>query len=191
MKAFTLICVLATALKGIFALNIVNSTSLDSERRSADTCADPNLAVKFRQWYSISQRAHVLDLTIAIVNANTETGADWTWQADSFLAWGSPQEFVFPFYVFVSTTTGDNIYLLSSDGTVPTVAGAISGGIVGFAYSTQICGSVPLFSLANAAAGDHWYTTSTAERDALISVGWADEGVMAFVLPVPSWCVLP
>lgn len=142
-----------------------------------------------RQWYSPSQRAHVLDETIAIVNANTQGGSDWQWQADSFLAWGAPEEFTFPLYVLVSPTTGDNIYILSTDGTVPTADGFEEGGTVAYAYSTQICGSLPLFSLSEEVVGDHWFTTSTGERDALASVGWIDSGVVAFVLPIPSWYV--
>jgi hypothetical protein len=38
----------------------------------------------------------------------------------------------------------------------------------------------PVFRVYNPFAGDHHYTTSAAERDHLVSVGWNDEGV--------GWC---
>ncbi|KAF8870427.1 hypothetical protein CPB84DRAFT_1968115 [Gymnopilus junonius] len=186
MKGSVVFFGLAVLFKGLLAESSgINSTTAELEGRTANTCADPGLALPFRQWFSISQKAHVLDQTIAIVNANT-AGGDWTWQADSFLAWGGPQEFVFPLYVFFNPTTADNLYVLSSDGTVPSVSGTIPAGIVAYVYATQVCGSVPLFSVAQEGVGDHWYTTSNAERDALTSVGWVSEGVIAFVLPIQS-----
>ena len=35
----------------------------------------------------------------------------------------------------------------------------------------------PVYRLYNPNAGDHHYTTSAGERDALVRVGWRDEGI--------------
>ncbi|KAF8887880.1 hypothetical protein CPB84DRAFT_1684533, partial [Gymnopilus junonius] len=69
----------------------------------------------------------------------------------------------FPLYVLFNPSTADFIYIVSSDGTVPTAAGFGSPLIAGYVYDSQVCGSVPLFSLFQDVAGDHWYTTRIVE----------------------------
>ena len=83
-------------------------------------------------------------------------------------------------------TTIDYSYVISTDGTTPSVAGLQALGPVAYVYATQVCGSIPLFALAQGTEGDHWYTTVETERDGFVSLGWVDEGIVAFVLPVNS-----
>jgi hypothetical protein len=57
---------------------------------------------------------------------------------------------------------------------------------VGFIAPTQSCGSVPLYRLLNTAAGAHFYTLSATERDnAVINLGFADQGIAGYAWQAP------
>ncbi|KAF8873669.1 hypothetical protein CPB84DRAFT_1798215, partial [Gymnopilus junonius] len=155
------------------------------KRRNANTCADPSLAEIFTQAYSPSQKAHAVDVIEDFATAD-DNGVDWQIQKETFIAWKTEQEFTVPLYVLNNPTTQDFIYIMSTDGTVPTASGFVVGGIVGHVYSTQICGSVPLFILFQDVFGDHWHTTSAVERDGFVRSGWIDSGIAAYVLPLSS-----
>ena len=43
---------------------------------------------------------------------------------------------------------------------------------------------MPLLAAFQAAAGDHWYTTDPVEHSNLLSLGWTDAGIIAYVLPL-------
>ncbi|KDR80965.1 hypothetical protein GALMADRAFT_41227, partial [Galerina marginata CBS 339.88] len=78
----------------------------------------------------------------------------------------------------------DFIFLPEVNGNPPAASGFTIEGIVGYAYTTQVCGSVPLFAASNAAASDHWWTTSQSEHNALLKLsGWVDAGIPFYVLP--------
>lgn len=69
--------------------------------------------------------------------------------------------------------------------TPPVVSGFNTDvGVIAWVYDSQVCGSIPLMSTGLATASDHYYTINTFEHDSLISDGWADNGVVAFVLPL-------
>ena len=90
-------------------------------------------------------------------------------------------------YLLATPGFNDVVILNSTSpaGNPPTLPGFSTVQLLAYAYSTQICGSVPLFGLSKASTTDHWYTTDQVERNALInSFGWADLGIVAFVLPV-------
>ncbi|KAJ7237556.1 hypothetical protein B0H12DRAFT_1138726 [Mycena haematopus] len=59
-------------------------------------------------------------------------------------------------------------------------AGYVLEPTPGFVYTTQICGSVPLYGtfLPNK---DHFYTTSPAERNRSFTLGNTDLGITAYV----------
>lgn len=124
--------------------------------------------------------------TFVFVHEDT-IGADWQVQEDMFLAWGNPQEFTVPLYAFFDATTLDYVYIASGTGTPSAPDGFSLVGPVAYVYDTQVCGSVPLFVVFEDVAGDHWLTTSASERDELISLGWIDSGIVAYVLPLPTW----
>ena len=50
---------------------------------------------------------------------------------------------------------------------------------IGFIGTSAFCGAIPLHRLVG--SGDHFYTTSAAERDAAVSGGWVYEGVAGYV----------
>ncbi|KAJ7061176.1 hypothetical protein C8F01DRAFT_987642 [Mycena amicta] len=50
-----------------------------------------------------------------------------------------------------------------------------------FVYTTPVCGAVPLYRLYAASVKDHFYTTSVSERARTIALGFADEGIVAYV----------
>ncbi len=119
-------------------------------------------------------------------NGNTD---NWQFQGPSFLAWITPQEFTVPFYQLTSPATGaksDFIFLPAVNSSAPTAPGFSVQGIVGYAYSTQICGSVPLLLAVNTGATDSWWTTSQADYDLLLetNTGWSDAGIAFYVLPL-------
>ncbi|KIJ48855.1 hypothetical protein M422DRAFT_247220 [Sphaerobolus stellatus SS14] len=157
------------------------------QRRAADTCADPTLADVWVGAYSPSQTAHVIRATWAFV-VNIAIGGDWQIQGPVFRAWETPQEFTVPLYQLSKPDGSDFLFLPSTDGNPPTVAGFENSGITGYVYATQVCGSVPLLVAANAATTDHWYTTNALQHSLLVADGWTDAGVAAFVLPLTSDC---
>ena len=64
--------------------------------------------------------------------------------------------------------------------------GGTSEGILGYAGAAPTCGSTPLFRLYSGAAGDHFYTTSAAERDSAVAVsGYSYENVEGHVWSTP------
>ncbi|KAF7351969.1 hypothetical protein MVEN_01159000 [Mycena venus] len=54
-------------------------------------------------------------------------------------------------------------------------------GTAALVYTTQICGSVPLYRLYAASHVDHFYTTSATERASALALGFIDEGIVAYV----------
>jgi hypothetical protein len=91
--------------------------------------------------------------------------------------------------------TGDHFYTTSAQ----ELAGAIAG--VGYVSEGVACwvfplptppipppgGTTPLYRLFNWGNGDHFYTTSAAERDGAIqNAGYADEGVACYVYANPA-----
>lgn len=49
-------------------------------------------------------------------------------------------------------------------------------------YDTEEAGTIPLYRLFSASAGDHFYTTSAGERDnAVHALGYKSEGVAAYI----------
>lgn len=58
--------------------------------------------------------------------------------------------------------------------------GAVLEGTMGYvATGPGVCGSIPLYRLVQ--GNDHFFTTSAAERDYAVSVGYLDEGIGAYV----------
>ncbi|KDR84372.1 hypothetical protein GALMADRAFT_133687 [Galerina marginata CBS 339.88] len=172
----------ATRLVEILFFNAV-SLFKEVQSRAPQTCGDPTQAESFIQGWSSSFKSHVLEGRFAFVNADDE-GADWQVQGTIFRAWKSAQTNTVPFFRLFDPTTSDFIFVTSPTGAAPVISGFQTQASIGQVYETQICDSVPLYVVAQAAVGDHWYTTELSERDELISVGWLDEGIAAYVLPL-------
>ncbi len=158
------------------------------QAREAQTCADPSLTTTYISAFSPNRVAHVIRTSTDMISVDTSTGTSevWQFQGPAFLAWSTPQEFTVPFYQLANTPTQNNfVFLPQINGSAPTFPGFTTQIIAGYAYSTQICGSVPLFSASNDAASDHWWTTSQSDHDALIAsgTGWVDAGIVFYVLP--------
>lgn len=59
-----------------------------------------------------------------------------------------------------------------------------------YMYSSQICGSIPLFRMYSNDMKDHFYTADAGERDRTIADGgYADEGILGYVLPANAAAV--
>ncbi|KAG1806174.1 uncharacterized protein BJ212DRAFT_784925 [Suillus subaureus] len=60
--------------------------------------------------------------------------------------------------------------------------------ISAYVYNTNICGSVALYRLYSSSGTDHFYTTSASEAsNAVAKLGYTEEGIVCYVLPVPPW----
>ncbi|KAG6853240.1 hypothetical protein C0991_005827 [Blastosporella zonata] len=57
-------------------------------------------------------------------------------------------------------------------------------GVLGYVYTTAGAGRVPLYQLHNEPIHDHYYTSSEGEREDASRNGWAEEGVVAYLLPL-------
>jgi hypothetical protein len=57
---------------------------------------------------------------------------------------------------------------------------------MGHIAQSPACGAVPLYRVFNRRNGDHFYTTSTGERDGALSGGYVSEGVAGFVWTGPT-----
>ncbi|KDR68080.1 hypothetical protein GALMADRAFT_78958 [Galerina marginata CBS 339.88] len=154
-----------------------------TKHRTTDTCGDPSVAEVFYEGFSPSHTTHVLESHSAFVNADA-IDADWQLQRGEFLAWKTPQTGTLPFYRLQSASANDFVFVISTTGSPPVVSGfATAPAIIGYVYPTQICDSVPLFTLFLPSATDHYYTIDATERQELISFGWTDQGIAAYVLP--------
>ncbi|PPQ76491.1 hypothetical protein CVT26_012356 [Gymnopilus dilepis] len=183
--ASLLLAAISHSISAVCGMAIPSEASV--EVRSANTCADPTKTELYFEGYSPSSTAHVLQRLFAFVSTDTVTHGDWQVQGQVvFQAWSMPQEFTVPLWAMYNPTTIDYSYVIATDGTTPSVAGLQALGPVAYVYATQVCGSIPLFALAQGTEGDHWYTTVETERDGFVSLGWVNEGIVAFVLPVNS-----
>ncbi|KDR77786.1 hypothetical protein GALMADRAFT_1326722 [Galerina marginata CBS 339.88] len=186
MKNKCLTILAALLLSHILALcgSILPIRDLTHEPRAVNTCADPSVTVVYVEAYSHAITRHVLQRRAVFVHQNTVINALWEIQEEAFRAWKDPQNFTFPIYQLSSPSGADFIYVLSTTGSPPVVSGFPTASILGYAYSTQVCGSLPLLSAAQTAIGDRYYTTDQDEHDQLVSFGWVDKGIVAYVLPV-------
>ncbi|HWQ59939.1 MAG TPA: SpoIID/LytB domain-containing protein [Candidatus Fimivivens sp.] len=89
-----------------------------------------------------------------------------------------------PVYRFANPRTGDHFYTASeSEKSVvanTSVYGYVFEGIAFYSQTEQLAGSVPVYRLVSHTTGDHFYTVSKDERDAILgneSSGYFDEGV--------------
>jgi len=136
--------------------------------------------------YSPSDSWHDYHPRWNFISDSTINNADWKIQGPAFLAWQTARKFSVGLWELANFVTNDLIFLPEINGTTPAVSGFSAERITGQVYDSQICGSVPLLGVFNAAAGDHYYTTSATEHSGLISNGWIDAPTGAFVLPIPS-----
>ncbi|MDD3487737.1 MAG: SpoIID/LytB domain-containing protein [Candidatus Moranbacteria bacterium] len=83
-----------------------------------------------------------------------------------------------PVYRFVSSTNGDHFYTASeSEKNVvsnTSKSGYLFEGIAFYAYTTQVDGTSAVYRSLNGSNGDHFYTTSSSEKNAS---GYSYEGV--------------
>ncbi|KAI0799558.1 hypothetical protein BC629DRAFT_1496756 [Irpex lacteus] len=61
------------------------------------------------------------------------------------------------------------------------VQGGQGHGLVGYVHATKQPGTVPLYRIFNPRTDAHLFTTNVNEKESLLKVGWADEGVTCYV----------
>lgn len=133
---------------------------------------------------------HNLNLRNEFKNGNLRNGAIiWEDIQPAFRAWPTHQPFTSPIFQLGSTDGSAYIFVIGADAQTPPVISGFSTNVavIAWVYSSQVCGSVPLMSAVLATSMDHYYTISAFEHDRLVSPdGWADNVVVAFVLPLYS-----
>lgn len=116
---------------------------------------------------------HTFNTQAQFVNS-LALGTGWQSTIPSFRGWISAgQTGTVP--LFYDPTVNDVVFTLSA---------SAGSAIVGYVYPSQICNSVPLYASARVSPSGHWYTTILREHNELIDLGWVDQGVVAYVLPI-------
>ena len=101
--------------------------------------------------------------------------------ASFYHLYASAQAGTAPFYRCL-LTNGLHLYTTSSN---CEGRGSVEG-VMGHIAQSPACGAVPLYRVFNRRNGDHFYTTSTGERDGALSGGYVSEGVAGFVWTGPT-----
>ncbi|KAF5326777.1 hypothetical protein D9619_003880 [Psilocybe cf. subviscida] len=162
----------------------------DVASRTDNTCADPSLADVVIEAFSGSKLAHFIHFRSAFVNGDSLQTAGpplWSFQGPVFKAWRTQQPFTVPLFSLVTPASNDLVFLIGSDAQTPPIFnGFVNNGLVAWVYDTAVCGSVPLLSAVLAAQSDHYWTANVNEHADLLAHGWADGGVVAYVLPLAS-----
>ncbi|KAF5309469.1 hypothetical protein D9619_012447 [Psilocybe cf. subviscida] len=155
--------------------------------RTINTCADPSLAETVFQAFRAASTVHVLNYRYGYEHVNTQSEANF-WQdiQPAFRAWPTQQNFTVPLFQLATADRTQYIYQIDDDAQTPPVVNGFNTDvfIIGWVYDSQVCGSVPLMTTAFPAFTDHYYTISAFEHGGLVSAGWTDRGVVAFVLPL-------
>jgi hypothetical protein len=82
----------------------------------------------------------------------------------------------------LSNSKGDT--LLTTDGNLRASAqgqGYKDEGVVGYVATQQVAGTQPLYQSSTADGLQHFYTTSSSERDQILGRGWKDQGISGFI----------
>ena len=80
---------------------------------------------------------------------------------------------------------GRGWHLLTTHASCEHAPGAVDEGVMGHLATTPLPGTIPLYRLFHAGALDHFYTTSAAERDYAVTLGYVAEGVSGHVYVAP------
>ncbi|EIM79479.1 uncharacterized protein STEHIDRAFT_69486 [Stereum hirsutum FP-91666 SS1] len=90
-----------------------------------------------------------------------------------------------PLYRAYSTTAFDHFYTTSESEWNNAIVnlGYNREGIAGYVYADQVCDSIPLFRTYGAAGTDYFYTANEQEYDGVVEGGFADEGIVGYILP--------
>ncbi|KDR69708.1 hypothetical protein GALMADRAFT_145414 [Galerina marginata CBS 339.88] len=198
MKRFSIAGLVSLFLGHILVMGSANPETRNPtvESRAANTCGDPTEATTYYTAFSLNaDRVHGIDTKAAFADANTR-GTAWETDSPVFVGWTAPGQLnTVPLYAFGRIGTVDFVYIISTNGNPPPTPSGFNpiGQVIGYVYPTQICGSVPLYGASLASPADHWYTTQLNEHNEIISRGWTDLGIIAYVLPVDGKfiCIAP
>lgn len=87
------------------------------------------------------------------------------------------------FYRVVNPYTVERFYTTNRDDADAAIKqGYTTEGIAGYVYTTQVCGSIPLYYV-QIPGKDNLYTTNITERNYAVKNGYTDEGIACYVLP--------
>ncbi|TFY77841.1 hypothetical protein EWM64_g6171 [Hericium alpestre] len=186
MKGFPSIAALALYTCQSLASPVSENGVHDMKARQPPPCGDPSDAVPllraFRNNFAATTHYYSIDPSQMEAWIAAAQGQS---QGDAALVFGTQQPSNSPVYAFHNGQDADFICTASSNEVSTLVAeGWQDGGILWYAYTSQICDSIPFYVVDNPITTGHLYTTNITERDAAISSqGYVDEGIAMYVLP--------
>lgn len=152
------------------------------------TCADTSLTQTVIQAFRTDTFVHCLNYRQAFASSNAVNRLlKYANQLPAFRGWTTQQDSTVPLFQLGTADRKQYIYRIGTDArTPPTVSGFNTDVyLVAWVYNAPVCGSVPLYSVFLPGYGDRYTTINPYERNTLITVnGWADDGIVAYVLPL-------
>ncbi|KAJ7108785.1 hypothetical protein C8R44DRAFT_744012 [Mycena epipterygia] len=162
--------------------------NIDVQRPTPDTCGNSSDAVPL---YTANSAAHLDNFySTSISQITAVVGAQgYTFQGVAARVFDTQELSTVPLFHLFQNVVIDSFYTASTtERDLALENGYIVGSTDTFLYPSQICGSIPFYRLYNNAATEHFYTTSASVRASMLaSSGWADEGIVGYVLD-PNPC---
>lgn len=158
------------------------------QARNAETCGDANNAVLWVKYWLPPAKSHLVWDSAHFTKSALNVGgiADYTYVGDAFYAFQTQETGTVPLWFF-SKLQGDDFMIATgnADGSTPSPpAGFAVSFVLGYAYPSQICDSVPLFVVYDSTTTDHYFTIDPREKQGFLAVGYVDQGIVAYVLPL-------
>lgn len=154
--------------------------------QAAETCEPSSSFTPLYRAYSASAIDHFYTTSASELNtAVSSLGYTFEGVTGNVLVSQSAITASEPLYRLYSGGATDHFYTTSAAELSTAVGsnGYTFEGVPGWIYPSQVCGSIPLFRTYDAQGTDHFYTTSQAEYESVVAGGFADEGVVGYVLP--------
>ncbi|KAJ7725560.1 hypothetical protein B0H16DRAFT_1781889 [Mycena metata] len=147
------------------------------------TCGDPSDAVP---WYFMEIAGQNIYYSTAITDVTVLVGdLAYTFLGIAARVFTTQELSTVPFFHLQNDQTSDNFFTTSTmERELALEDGWGDAGITAYIYTSQICGSVPLYSLFQSIDTIHFYTINATTCDAMLAGtgGWADLGIAGYVL---------
>ncbi len=145
--------------------------------QNANTCLDPTTLNKLTAIYRFWSPAYGDHLYTT--NAN-EKPAGYRFEGVAGYVYNTQVPNTKPIYRSAQKQIGSHYYTQTNED--PTKYGYTDEGILGYAYESSVAGSSPWFRLHKGGeTSDYVHTMSAEEKTAVMELGYADEGTVAYI----------